>query len=235
MILNAHEVAPRVRAGRDVHCRLPLHLAATNPHARKSLIEKLVELNPRAASQPDDTGKLPLHLASETGKHWAEGVSAIYEAYPDAIREVETNERGWTALQMAAASENECGTLIDKLVELNPDAAFRQDGRGRFALHWACVYGTAWKAGLRTIFDVNPDAVLTEDNDGCLPFHAAAFHFKAQEEQADKEENIEFRNRSKLRTSLSDMATRRYESLRDAANTEILFEMLRAQPSILLK
>jgi ankyrin repeat protein len=71
-VYRAHEPAIRVRAGAEQ--RLPIHLAAASPDARRSMLETLVEMHPRGARQADRTGKLPLHLACESGKRWSKGI-----------------------------------------------------------------------------------------------------------------------------------------------------------------
>ena len=49
------------------------------------IIRTLVELNPRAASVQDESGKLPLVLAIESGKPWDPAVVALMKAYPEAL------------------------------------------------------------------------------------------------------------------------------------------------------
>jgi len=240
-IYDAHPAAIRTRTSRQQHARLALHVAAAAPNARNPLLSKLVELNPRAASQPDATGKLPLHLLCETGKEFSE---EVYEAFPNAIREAEDNDRAWTALQMAAAcssaeddssqrkhqqqqSSSQC--IIDKLVELNPEAALLVDRQhGRTALHWACASGKEWDTGLEALLRAHPDAVLHPDKRGCLPFHVAALRYcKVQKEEEGKDPPPVFKNRSTLRARL---APPRPEFTN---HVEVLFELLRARPDIL--
>jgi ankyrin repeat protein len=235
-VSGANEAATRVRAGPVADSSLPLHLAAKNERAELSLIAKLVQLNPRAASQPDSKGKLPFHLACESGKLWEEGVSVIYDAFPDAVRESETNPRRWTALQMAAASRRETGPLIEKLTELNPEAANRQDSKNRFPLHLACAAGKGWETGLRTLFEANPDAIFIEDTCGLLPFHIAAFRYCKPSEQeieiALKAKGPVFKSRGILRTTVVEKPSTK-SSENEAIQIEVMFELLRAAPNIL--
>lgn len=46
----------------------------------------LVELHPESAGIADSKGRYPLHLACLAGKSWTQGVSELFDAYPDAIR-----------------------------------------------------------------------------------------------------------------------------------------------------
>jgi hypothetical protein len=236
-VYNAHEAATRTRAGPQADFCLPLHLAANNKRAELSLVAKLVELNPRAASQTEANGKLPLHLACEIGNTWDKGISNIYDAFPNAVREREANGRSWTALQMASASRNETGPLIEKLVELNQGAANQQDTKKRFALHLACVAGKGWETGLRTLFEANPDALFIEDECGLLPFHIAAFRYcKPSEIEIERANNLKgpvFKSRVIVRTNIVEIPSPR-SCENEAVQIEIMFELLRAAPNVLL-
>ena len=226
-ILNAHPAAPRVRAGPELFNRLPIHMAAASPDARRSLIERLVELHPRGVSQADHLGKLPLHLACEAGKKWDKGVRAIYDAFPGAIQQAEENGRRWLPLTMAAACPNAGADLIDILAELYPEAACEVDSRGRYALHWACVTGKSWEGGLKSIFDANPEAILAEDRSGYLPFHVAAFAGCATSTPVEE-------TRAARRASQADVQNvNEPPPDEDAPQIEILFQLLRAEPCIL--
>jgi hypothetical protein len=234
-ILNAHPAAPRLRAGPELHNRLAIHLAAASPDARRSLIERLVELHPRGVSLPDHLGKLPLHLACEAGKKWDKGVRAIYDAFPGAIRQAEENQRQWMPLTMAAACPNAGADLIDILAELHPEAAQVVGTDGRLALHWACVSGKTWQDGLQSIFDANPEAILAADNNGHLPFHLAALAMCATEAAVEEEAEPEETPRRIARSpsvSLRSPSITEAPPDEDAPKVEILFQLLRAEPSI---
>mmetsp|Transcript_10878 Transcript_10878/g.15237 ORF Transcript_10878/g.15237 Transcript_10878/m.15237 type:complete len:314 (-) Transcript_10878:106-1047(-) len=178
-ILNAHPSATRHRAGPDLFRRLPIHMAAASPDARRSLIEELVQLHPQGVTQTDQVGKLPLHLACESGKVWDKGVSAIHNAFPIAIRNAEGNNRRWMALHMASASPNAGADLIENLCKIYPMAACELDTEQKYPLHLACASGKTWEGGLKHIFTANPDAIHHEDSSGMLPFHIAAFRYCA--------------------------------------------------------
>ena len=236
-ILNAHPAAPRLRAGPELHNRLPIHMAAASPDARRSLIERLVELHPRGVSQADHVGKLPLHLACENGKRWDKGVRAIYDAFPGAIGLREANARGWMPLTMAAACPNAGADLIDELAELHPEAASEVDSDGRVALHWACATGKSWQGGLKSIFDANPDALLATDSNGHLPFHLAALSMcgteVALEEQTEQVETPSARRQTRSATmSLRSPSITEPEPDAEAPKVEVLFQLIRAEPSI---
>jgi len=234
-ILNAHPAAARLRAGPELHNRLAIHLAAASPDARRSLIERLVELHPRGVSLVDHLGKLPLHLACEAGKKWDKGVRAIYDAFPAAIGQAEANERRWMPLSMAAACPNAGADLIDVLAELHPEAANEVDTDGRLALHWACVSGKTWQDGLQSIFEANPEAILAGDSNGHLPFHLAALAMSATEaavEEVTKQVETPRRHTRTSSLSLRSPIVTEPQPDEEAPKVEILFQLLRAEPSI---
>jgi ankyrin repeat protein len=235
--------AVRSRTGVKLGNMLPLHMASSNSSAEPSLIKKLVELHPRAASQAHRGGKLPLHFACDTGLSW-ESVRAIHDANPDAIRQVEQNSRGWSALHMAAAGKRANQELIDNLLQLNPEAAHLADARGRYALHLACISGKSWDGGLSDLFAANPDAVSTGDSMGLLPFYLACFRYCGSSGSWSPDEST---NSSASGTEAPTKHHRRHSSLvsaeaiqreqakeaEAARQVDILFHLLRADPTVI--
>jgi hypothetical protein len=236
---DAFPTAVRARTGVKLGNSLPLHMAASNPEAAFSLINHLVELHPRGASQSDRQGKLPLHLACENGMTW-KSVSSIHEAFPGAVRQAEHNSRGWTALHMAAASHKADNELLSNIVELCRESATVADSRGRYALHLACISGKSWGGGLSTLFNANPDALRCPDNVGLLPFHIASFRFSASsscDEIVKRPERIEEPKKRRHRRSISveamQLQVQSKTAVEDARRTEILFHLLKADPTVL--
>jgi len=174
-VYEAYEGAVSVRAGRNLHNALPIHLAAANPKAEKSFIEELVRLHPRGVSQINGQGKLAFHLACELGKHWTDSATeCIYNAFTQAVSTREENERHWTALHMASFSNIDCGDLIKKLVQLYPEACEIADSQGQLPLHLACKSRKNWNGGLAVLFEGNPIALGSFDQQGRLPLFIAA-------------------------------------------------------------
>ena len=224
-LYGAHEAAVRARGGSQQ--RLPLHFAvATNAKNNKPcVVEKLVELNPRACSQADSTGKLPLHLACEAGKDWVcGGVEKVYNAFEAGVRTKEENERGWLPLQIAAASKKATPMLVSKLTEMYPEAAQELDEQGRRALHLACESGKGWNEGVRVVFQAYPEANFSEDKQGQLPFHKAALKFAS-----GTNTNGEDGKSSSVAVESDDDDS----TLNAPAQIEVLFELLRAHPIII--
>ena len=229
-VYEAHQAAVTTRTRAECNNSLPIHLAAANPVARQSMIERLVELNPRGVSQSDRQGKLPFHLACEKGKDWIEGgLEVIYDAFPQAGSTSEDNERHWMALHMASASSTVCGPLINKLVELNREACDIADSQGRFPLHLACESGKNWLGGLEAIFEGNPLAISSGDIHGRLPFYIAALKYTSgsEEEVVNGAEN----EGQQAADSGEDQAERR--RLKAADELDIMFNLLRCDPTVL--
>jgi len=252
-IYQAYPEAARVRAGPSAS--LPLHMACAAPDSRRSMLETLVEIHPRALMQIDRNGKLPLHLLCESGKPWDRGVDKIYKAFEAGIKEPEQNNRGWVALQIAAASPMGSPSVISRLTKLYPEAAARGDTEGRYALHLACEAGKEWESGLEDIFNAYPSANNSSDKAGMLPFHIAALkwccekadakiksptgrrssfheryiHVEENDDQSISDEDSRCRSSSFLESSKAVLSDP------DASKIEILYHLLLANPDILPK
>ena len=228
----------RSRTGVKLGNVLPLHLAASNPSAEPSLIKKLVELHPRASSQANRGGKLPLHFACETGLCW-ESVQCIHEANPGAIRHAEQNCRGWNALQMAAACKRANRELVANLLGLYPEAAQVADTRGRYALHLACISGKSWAGGLSDLFDGNPEAISSSDRMGLLPFYMAAFRYCGSPQPGETvkpavtDKAKKHHRRHSSRMSIEVIQREQAREAEAARQTDILFNLLKADPTVL--
>lgn len=230
----AYPSGARARTGVKLGNCLPLHLAAANPNAKFSLINHLVEVHPRGASQSNRQGKLPLHLACETGLSWP-SIRSIHEAFPDAIRQPEQNQREWTALHMAAACPEADKEMLLNLLQLYPESAAVADSKGRYPLHLTCLSGKSWDDGASALFDAYPDALRCPDNVGLLPFHIAAFRYCAAppNENIKRPDAIKAKNR---RFSHSVSFEAEYENTKkdteDANMIEIMFHLLKADPTV---
>lgn len=215
-ILTAHPAAVQTRAGPSTHNQLPLHMAASSPFARPSLIKNLVIANPRASSIMDERGQLPLHLAVDSGRIiWDEGIQAIYEAYTPAISTPEESPRRWTVLHVAAASPSTGRELIEYIIAQHENLASIPDGDGKYPLHLACATNKSWvEGGIKAIFDADPSVGLSEDSNHLLPFHIAALSINSRDEMPN---SVAARG-----DTLND----------DLKSLEVLFNLLTAQPSI---
>jgi ankyrin repeat protein len=83
---------PRELSVRDRNGDLPLHVACAIPRFgnrtcdhEKSIIQHLLGMYPRAALAVNAQGQLPFHLALRAGISWNEGLSDLFERYPEVI------------------------------------------------------------------------------------------------------------------------------------------------------
>ena len=233
-ILAAWPEASQQRAGEEAYRRLPLHMAACSPDSKTTLIERLVQANPRAVQQSDKLGKLPLHLACECGKTWDLGVSSIYEAYPKAIGETENNPRKWTALHIAAASPNADNALITRLTELYPQASMMTDAHGRTPLHLACIASKSWIGCIKTLFEANPDAVLAADKQGLLPLHAAIMTYVSSSDISILLPNHKTCSDIRDTNFLKNTTEMDGDSMKELTQIDILYNLLQVAPHLLL-
>jgi len=133
----------------DENGNLPLHIAAANPYSTNNPAEEfntvayLVDQNPAAAAAPNNKGELPLHLAVKNGKLWEDGVKEIYEAYPAAVCERDSD---WQLFPFKVAaivgkgsidSMNTCYMLLRSFPELERFEKYVicARARQRFASH----------------------------------------------------------------------------------------------------
>lgn len=228
-IYSANRNAVQARAGALFKNRMPIHMASTNVNSHESLIQKLNQLHPRGASIADSEGKLPFHLACEIGKDWETGgVRCTYDAFPNAIRQPETNLRGWLPLHMAAACRRSTSNLIVRLVELYPEAALVADRQGQFPLHLACGAGKDWEGGLKILFEANASALSTFDKWQRLPFYIAALLYcRGNPNSSAGTATIK---PSPYVAALQEKTVNSEE----AAELDILYQLLRADPSTAL-
>lgn len=224
-ILDAYPAAVQTRSGPSTNNQLPLHMAASSPDARPSLIMSILNSNPRAASLVDGVGRLPLHLAVDSGRTaWDRGMDIIFSAYTPALTAPEESTRRWTVLHAAAASRSAGRELIENIIRLAPNLASIPDGDGKYPLHLACAANRSWtEGGIQAIFDADPSVALLEDANGLLPFHTAALASTGPSKRvAESDETPEFEAR--VDTTYDEILS-----------LEVLFNLLLAQPSILVQ
>jgi ankyrin repeat protein len=223
-VLGVNRNAVQARAGIEFNNRLPIHMASANSQSKESLLQKLIQLHPRGAAIPDSQGKLPLHLVCENGKEWESGgVRAIYEAFPNAVRQSEMNSRGWLPLHIAAACPHSSADLFKKLIEVYPEAAHEPDSQGCYPLHLACSAGKGWNEGLQILFDANASALSICDKRQRLPFHIAAFLY-CKDSSEIEEVTI------KALPSVEALNEKQV-GFEKAAKLDILYQLLRSDPS----
>lgn len=233
-VYDANPSAVQVRTGVKFGNRLPLHLAAANANAEVSLIGKLLEYNPRAASQADRKGLYPMHLACQSGLSWTGCVQSIHESFPGAVEQAEQNKRGWHALHMAASSEHSDGELLSKLIELYPQAAAKKDADDRYPLHLACKTDKDWEDGLSCLFDANAHAIQRPDKEGMLPLHIVAFRYCSKPPSLFSPKVTDIRSRRLSRNSEALEKERLTEKeKKEARELTNIFEMLKADPTVL--
>ena len=238
-ILDAHPAAAQTRAGPSTSNQLPLHMAASSPDARPSLIMGMVQANPRASSLMDGAGRLPLHLAVDSGRTtWDEGINSIYSAYTPAISIPDESPRRWTVLHAAAASHSAGRSLVEHIISLARDTASVSDTDGRYPLHLACAANRSWEeGGMKAIFDADPSAALSEDVHGLLPFHIAAMRGSCSSTSSPTNDSTATVAESEEGNgTLLENEARRNEANEtdndDLESLEVLFILLRSQPSI---
>jgi ankyrin repeat protein len=174
-----------------------LHLAASSlahGDTGKTVIQKLLYLNPSAAEAKDSTGSLPLHRIAEnkSKSHWLrDGALEIYEANTSAVRLPDSEGRlplHRAATAMVAQGEATDETTIARsnmcnLLDLYPDASAHSDDFGRLPLHFSVQHGTTWGIQLQLLHDQFPEAVRSRTGvklGNMLPLHMASSNSSAE-------------------------------------------------------
>ena len=212
-LYDAYPSVMHIRAnGKNCFSQCPIHMVCTNPNATESLVENVVRSYRRGAMLIDANGKLPFHLAIERGKTWEGGLQALYDAYPRAIETREdNNHRRWLPLHCAVSSPYSSLHLIQKILEIYPQAVKEVDGYTRTALHLAVESGKDWDSGVNFVFEKYPDAILKFDSEMKTPFFSAAIKSSHNLGQLKNDQDIDLRE-TKL---------------------EVMFQILKAAPHII--
>lgn len=193
-IFEANTAAVRVP---DSDGRLPLHRAATaivpqGEATNETMVARsnacnLLQIYPDASAHSDHFGRLPFHLAVEYGTSWDIQLQLLHDQFPQAVRSRTGVKLGnMLPLHMASSNSSAEPSLIKKLVELHPRAAFQAHRGGKLPLHFACELGLSWES-VGAIHGANPDAVrLAEQNSrGWNALHMAAASKRANRELID--------------------------------------------------
>lgn len=158
---------------RDDEGLTPLAVAAlarspiSRPCISRLVIDRILELDLTTAQRVVGAnvntirGQLPLHVVLQSGKNWDEGVSSIFQAYPEALGM--TDSIGRCPIHVAASSPTLPGWVVHKILQLYPEAAKTRDRYGRLPLHHAIG------AGAECIYAAFPEAAFTPDFKGNLP------------------------------------------------------------------
>lgn len=127
----------------DYDGNLPLHYAAslkppvdpssngsTSDHFpgfyNKYVMDELLYKFPEAASMADSSGQFPLTLAIKSGKLWiGGGIKSLYEAYPDALNQIELDQHPSLAQALSMAEDDDDIFISDA----DEDGADKEDSK----------------------------------------------------------------------------------------------------------
>lgn len=111
----------------DESGNLPIHYAAKSlpnkeagPHAfpsfyTKYVVDELLYKFPEAASIPDGQGQFAFTLAVDTGKQWiGGGVKSLYDAYPQAVDQVDLEQHTSVKAALSFAEELEANKEVEE-------------------------------------------------------------------------------------------------------------------------
>ena len=85
-----------------------------------------------------------------------------------------------------------------------------------------------------TLFEANPDAMRSADRSGLLPFHIACFRYCIVEKKTKCPKMFDITIRRLSHSTSLDGGDRRSEAdIQDAHEIEILYHLLKADPTVL--
>ncbi|KAL1985149.1 hypothetical protein VTN96DRAFT_8171 [Rasamsonia emersonii] len=149
----------------DQNAKFAIHEAARE--GKTSVVESLLNANPKLAKLRDDDERLPIHWAAAYNRLPIVELLAANKYFdPD-----ETDGSGWTPLMIAASLKNAEGdAIIDFLLRKDADVNMKNN-LGQNALHFATS-----KSNLSTVRTLiaHKCSARVKDKRGQLPLHRAA-------------------------------------------------------------
>jgi len=155
----------------DSYGHFPLHKFCAESCAHDTevlLLQKLLDLNPRAVMLKDSKGNLPLHIAVDRDNVSVPVVRQLLLLYSKSS-EVK-NADGDIPLFLACRKTNPNADVIALLLQASPDSASRLS-YGCLPLHQLVHMSTPSVRALLVLIAANPLAAATPNRHGNLPLH----------------------------------------------------------------
>ncbi|KAL1966465.1 hypothetical protein VTN77DRAFT_4387 [Rasamsonia byssochlamydoides] len=149
----------------DKSAKFAIHEAARE--GKTSVVESLLNANPKLAQLRDDDERLPIHWAAAYNRLPIVELLAANKYFDPDV----TDGSGWTPLMIAASLKNAEGDpIIDLLLRKDADVNMKSNS-GQNALHFATS-----KANLSTVRTLiaHKCSARVKDKRGQLPLHRAA-------------------------------------------------------------
>lgn len=158
----------------DGNGKLPLHAACSNPRVDVELLELLTTAYPDSLKSFDKMGSLPLHIAIQR-KCPTDVVLFLIDKAEGAARTREAGSKMYP-LHMACRSGAD-KVLLEKLIEIYPEAIDAVDSKGNTFFHLACMCRTMTVEFVEDLLDKCSYATITKTNEEeSLPLHIACQH-----------------------------------------------------------
>jgi hypothetical protein len=98
----------------------------------------------------------------------------------------------------------------------------------------ACLSGKTWEGGLCSLFEANPEALRCADEVGLLPFFISSFRYcESLGLKLKRPKTFDMSNRRISRSASIELEQRSAKDTEDAEAVEILFQLLKADPTVL--
>ncbi|RYP38952.1 hypothetical protein DL767_002391 [Monosporascus sp. MG133] len=146
--------------------RFALHAAARE--GKVTVVESLLNADPKLARLKDDDGRLPIHWAASSNQL---AIVLLLAQQKDFDPDVEKDDSGWTPL-MIAASVKDGDAIVDLLLRKGADVN-RKNNNGQTAMHLVASKNNLEVA--RKLFENKPPAsARVRDKRGQYALHRAA-------------------------------------------------------------
>lgn len=158
----------------DSNGKLPLHAACSYPKVEKAALQLLLRAYPDSLKQFDKMGALPLHIAIQR-KCPTDIILFLIDQAKGAARTREASSKMYP-LHMACRSGAD-KILLEKLIDVYPEAIDAVDAKGNTFFHVACMCRTLTAEFAEDLLVKCSSATIRKpNNDGALPLHIACQH-----------------------------------------------------------
>ncbi|KAI0141294.1 ankyrin repeat-containing domain protein [Pestalotiopsis sp. NC0098] len=145
--------------------KFALHAAARE--GKVTVVESLLNADPKQARRKDDDGRLPIHWAASSNQPEIVQLLAQQKQFDPDVED----DSGWTPL-MIAVSVQDADRLVGMLLGWGADVN-QTNNNGQTALHFVCSKNNIDVAQM--LFDAKPPAsARVRDKRGQYPLHRAA-------------------------------------------------------------
>lgn len=161
-------IAPSTVTKVDDAGSLPLHYCLRSRYPSKTIVEPLLDANPRTAIG-DKTGRTALHIACENPYTPIAVIHTFIDTNPSAVSMCD--EKGRLPLHIVCRNKSLSEHVVPILLKLDSSAVWVQDFDGQIPLHMACPGRTWSEPCIQELPQADPKTVSMRDDNGQTARH----------------------------------------------------------------